>query len=162
MKKVCHKEAMKIISELNDKKTRLINTELREKTVRYRDGESRPTGGYSYQKTRDEIKKLDAEIRRIKHVLAKANCAVMLDGFDMTLGEGLVYLAQLTQEHERIDALANEMQTFVSITANGVTIHNDCMYDVKKAEADAAALNSEIGRLQVAIDRANLVNYIEL
>ena len=37
-----------------------------------------------------------------------------------------------------------------------------CNYDVKQVEADAGALRKRISELQIAIDRANLTNYIEI
>lgn len=160
--KVCHKEAMKRVKELEDKKTRLINFEELSNFVAYKDGETAPKSDYSYSETRAGIKCLDAEIRKIKHRLAEANCSVNVDGFDMTLGEGLVYLAQLNGELQRLNAMAYAQQNATTVTPNGVTIHRDCAYSVKTAAADAEALNAEIGKLQVAIDRANLINYIEI
>lgn len=160
--KVCHKEAMKRVKELEDKKERIINSENLLSSVTYKDGETPPKSEYSYSQTRKQIQAIDADIRRIKHELAKANCSVVIDGFDITLGEALVYLAQLNAELQRINLLADTKQTATTITANGVTVHCDCAYNVKTAVADAEAVNEKIGSLQVAIDRANLVNYIEI
>lgn len=160
--KVCHKEAMKLINELEDKKDRLIGNESRLNTVQYRDGEPRPDTGYSYEKTRAEIAAIDDKVRKIKHKLAKANCSVKVEEFNMTLGEALVYLAQLSSELSRLNDLAYERQEYTSIAQGGITLHIERLYNVKTAEADAAALTGKIGKLQVAIDRANLVNYIEV
>ena len=150
--KVCHKEAMKRVKELEDKKERIINSENLLSSVTYKDGET----------TRKKIQGIDADIRRIKHELAKANCSVVIDGFDITLGEALVYLAQLNAELQRINLLADTKQSATTVCAHGVTVHCDCAYNVKTAVADAEAVNEKIGSLQVAIDRANLVNYIEI
>ena len=140
--KVCHKEAMKRVKELEDKKERIINSENLLSSVTYKDGETPPKSEYSYSQTRKQIQ--------------------AIDGFDITLGEALVYLAQLNAELQRINLLADTKQTATTITANGVTVHCDCAYNVKTAVADAEAVNEKIGSLQVAIDRANLVNYIEI
>lgn len=153
---------MKLIAELEDKKDRLVSREMRLSRVQYRDGEARPDTGYSYAQTREEIATIDDKVRKIKHKLAKANCSVKVDGFDMTLGEALVYLAQLNGELVRLNGLSSERQEYTAIAQGGITLHYECLYDVKSAEADAAALTGKIGKLQVAIDRANLTNFIEV
>lgn len=160
--KVCHKEAMKLIKELENKKTYVLRNENKLNSVRYRDGEARPETGYDYAATRAEVKKIDEQIRHIKHELAKANCKVLVDDFKITLGEALIYLAQLNNEQSRLESLSDEKQSDTSITPNGIVIHEDCLYDVEVAARDAEKLTAEINKLQVAIDRANLVNFIEI
>ena len=160
--KVCHAEAMKKIKELEEQKKLLLYNESKRCAVSYKEGEEKTPTAYDYMKTRKETDKLDSEIRKIKHALAVANCAVKLDEFDMTIGEALVYLAQLNGEYARLDSLSGREKLSRRITTNGVVEYTECMYDPEKVEKDQKALYAKICKLQVDIDRANLNNYIEI
>ncbi len=160
--KICNKEAMKLIKELESKKNYIVSEEDRQSHVQYKDGEARPSNGYDYAKTRKKIAEIDAKIVKIKYALSKANCEIKVEEFGVTLGEALVMLAQMNCELSRLEYLSNSLQSSTSITANGVTVHNDCLYDVATAAADAEKLTAKINKLQVAIDRANLVNFYEI
>ena len=160
--KLCHKEAMKLIKELENKKVIVLNAEQRLNTVSYKEGDVKPKYDYDYSATRKEVENLDAKIRKIKHELAKANCAVLVDDFNISIGEALVYLAQLSDEQSRLIDFANSNQLEKRITQTGVVICEERNFDVKKAANDLEELQKKINKLQVAIDRANLVNYIEI
>ncbi len=160
--KVCHKEAMKAVKELEQQKAYLLRSENRLCSVTFKDGEEKPSSDYNYKATRKEIARLDGEIRRIKQALAVANCAVKIDDFNITIGEALILLAQLNNEHAQLERLAEEVQLSRSITQTGIVVHRECLYDVKTAAKDADALNKKINKLQVALDRANLVNFVEI
>ncbi len=160
--KICNKEAMKLIKELENKKNYIVNEETRQCHVQYKDGEARPNNDYDYSKTRKKIADIDAQIVKIKYALSKANCEIKVDEFGVTLGEALVMLAQMNGELSRLECLSNSLQNVTTVTANGVSIHNDCLYDVATAADDAEKLTAKINKLQVAIDRANLVNFYEI
>ena len=160
--KICNKEAMKLIKELESKKNYLLSAEDRQSHVQYKDGETRPSNGYDYAKTRKKVAEIDAQIGKIKHALSKANCEIVVDEFNVTLGEALVMLAQYNSELSRLTYLANALQVTTSITPNGVTVFNECLYNVETAAKDAENLTAKINKLQVAIDRANLVNFYEI
>lgn len=160
--KVCHSEAMKKVKELEEQKVFLIYNENKRCTVSYKEGEEKTPVDYDYAKTRKEIEKIDSDIRKIKHTLAVANVTTKVDDFDMTIGEALVYLAQLNQEHSRMGALAGREKLSRRITQNGVVEYTECTFDPDKAAKDQKALYAKICKLQVAIDRANLNNYIEI
>lgn len=160
--KVCHSEAMKKIKELEEQKNLLVYNEVNRCTVSYKEGEEKTPSKYDYAKTRKEIEKIDNEVRAIKHALAVANSTVTVDDFDMTIGEALVYLAQLNAEYRRLDALTDRDKLSRRITANGVIEYTECLYEPEKVEKEQKALYSKICKLQVAIDRANLNNYLEI
>lgn len=158
--KMCNAEAMKLIKDLEEEKKLLIYNEDNRATVSYKEGEAKPAPTYHYKETRERIAALDERIRKIKFELAKSNCAVQVEGFDMTIAEALVYLAQLRKEYEQLDELTERSQIARRITPTGVIEYTECLYDVKMAEDDMRKLKSKIGKLQVAIDRANLLNEI--
>lgn len=160
--KMTNSEAMKMIKELDKKKNAIAFSEDRKCRISYKEGEVKLPTSYDYDKTRDAIKEIDARIRKIKSALSFSNCTVKLDGFGITIGEGLVYLAQLNSEYERLGELDGEEKLSRRITSNGVLEFTECLFDPDRVEKDREALYSEICKLQVAIDKANLTNIIEV
>lgn len=160
--KISNSEAMKLIKELDKKKNAIAFSEERKSRISYKEGEEKLPTSYDYDKTRDAIKAIDARIRKIKSALSLANCTVKLDGFGITIGEGLVYLAQLNSEYERLSELGGEEKLSRRITSNGVLEFTECLFDPDRVETDRETLYSEICKLQVAIDKANLTNIIEV
>lgn len=159
--KVCHTQAMKMIKEYEEQKKILLNREVRYSMLSYKEGEKKIETDYNYDFVRQEVTRLDESVRKIRVALAKANCTVMVDGFDISIGEALVLLAQLQSKKQYLDNMAVNIQLSRRLTQNGVIEYTECMYDVAKAKQDVSELRKEISDLQVAIDRANLTNYIE-
>lgn len=160
--KVCNSEAMKILKELETQKNLAVFTETTRSRVSYREGEEKRPTNYDYADTRKQIEEIDGKIRNIKHALSVANCTVKIDEFDITIGEALVYLAQLNAEYHRLDDLGRFNRLERRITSNGVIEYTECLYDPNRAVEEQKKLFSTIGKLQVAIDRANLTNTIEI
>ena len=160
--RMCNSEAMKAIKELEEKKSNVIYTEDYRSKVSYKEGEEKVLTKYSYAETRKAVAEIDEKIRKIKHALAVCNCTAVVDDFGMTIGEALVYLAQLNAEYRQLDELSQNDKLSRRITANGVLEYTECLYDPEEATRDCEALHSKICKLQVAIDRANLTNYIEV
>ena len=160
--KMCNSEAMKAIKELEEKKKNVIYLEDNQSRISYKEGEDKVLTKYDYETTRKTVAEIDGRIRKIKHALAVCNCTAVVDDFGITIGEALVYLAQLNNEYSRLDDLSGYNKLSRRITANGVLEYTECLYDPEQVTKDLEALHSKIGKLQVAIDRANLTNYIEV
>ncbi len=160
--KVCHMEAMKEIRALEEEKERLLDNEEERKYVSYKEGEEKVNSGYDYRKTREAVAAIDEKVRKIKSALAKANCTVKLEGFDATIGEGLIMLAQLGGEYERLTYMSKMRQISRRITSNGILEYTECLYDVEAVAAECGELKRKIGALQIAIDRANLTSMIDI
>lgn len=160
--KMCNSEAMKLVKELEERKKIAVYCEENRSRVSYKEGEEMKPVKYDYAATRGEIAELDGRIRKIKHALALANCTVVLEEFDITVGEALVYLAQLNGEYARLQRLGSYEKLTRRITPNGVVEYTQCLYDPEIAERDRKSLYSKISKLQVAIDRANLTHMIEI
>ncbi len=160
--KICNTEAMKQIKELEKKKEILLYTENTKSTISYKEGETKKPSKYDYNQTRTKIKELDTQIRRLKHALAIANSTVVVQEFHMTIGEALIYLAQLNNEYRQLETLSSKDKLERRITANGVLEFTECLYDPEEVEQAQNNLYSEITKLQVAIDRANLNHYLDI
>ena len=158
--KICNTEAMKRIKELEAQKEMLVDNEDRYCQVSYKEGENKIAGDYDYDDTRKKIDALDDEMRAIRCALSKANCTVKVDGFGVTIGEALVMLAQKQNKKAQLESLTENKQLSRNVTYNGVVEYTECVYDVKRVKDDLKMLRGEISALQMAIDRANLTNYI--
>ncbi len=160
--KICHMEAMKEIRALEEKKNMHISNETFRCHVSYKEGEEKVDTGYSFEDTRAKIAEIDERVRKIKGALAYANCTVMLDEFGVTIGEGLVMLAQWNAEYDRLYGMSTSQRITRRITQNGTLEYTECLYDPEAVAENANELRRKIGSLQVAIDRANLLNTIEI
>lgn len=160
--KMCNSEAMKAVKELEEKKKNLIFIENNRSRISYKEGEKKVVTNYEYEATRKSIGQIDERIREIKYALAVCNCTAKVDDFNVTIGEALVYLAQLNAEYRQLVLLSGFNKLSRRITANGVLEYTECLYDPEVTRKNMEALHAKICKLQVAIDRANLTNYIEV
>lgn len=159
---MCNSEAMKAIKELEEKKRNIIYVENHRSRVAYKEGEKRCNTNYDYAETRKAIAEIDGKIRSIKHALAVCNCTAVVDDFGITIGEALVYLAQLNAEYDQLDDLSDHNKISRTITYNGVIEYTECLYDPDEVIKEMEDLHKKICKLQVAIDRANLTNFIDV
>lgn len=160
--KICNSEAMKKIKSLEEDLSRIRYNESYNSVISYKEGEQKVIPDYDYETTRNEVNRINAEIRKIKRALAVANSTYIIDDFNMTIGEALIYLAQLNNEYSNLYQLANRNKITRRITPNGVLEYTECCYEPEKAISDRKKIYDEIGKLQVSIDRANLNCFIEI
>lgn len=160
--KMCHTQAMKLLKELAEQKSALLAAENKNCTISYREGEEKTACDYDYAATRAAEEEIDERVLRIRSALAHANCTVKVDFEGLTLAEALVLLAQLQNKRRQLEYLAGMKQLSRRITENGTIEYTEKLFDVKEAAQDAKEVRARIGALQIAIDRANLNNYIEV
>ena len=160
--KMCHSEVIKYIKELESKKHVLLRQESNDCTYTYQDETSKIVPNYSYKKTRAAVDALDTQIRKLRHALAVANTTVMVAEFGVTLGEALVMLAQYQNKCELLSDMSSRQQISQRSSYSGIMEITCCNYDVERALKDYEELRLVIGRLQVAIDRANLTSYVDV
>ena len=60
---------------------------------------------YSFEETREKAKKLNEQIRTLKHAINVFNSTTKVPGFDMTVDEVLVFLPQLNADVSRLGAM---------------------------------------------------------
>ncbi|MCH5160156.1 MAG: hypothetical protein J1F66_04840 [Clostridiales bacterium] len=160
--KMCHSEVIKYVKELESKKRVLLRQEENDCRYSYQDEDSKIVPNYDYKKTRKAVDALDAKIRKLRHLLAVANCTVVVDEFGVTLGEALVMLAQYQNKCELLSEMSSRQQISQRASYSGKMEITCCNYDVEKVLKEYEDLRQLIGRLQVAIDRANLTSYVEV
>ena len=160
--KICNSEAMKIIKSLEEELRGLRANENTNCQVSYKEGETKQIPDYNYKTTRTESEKILKRIREIKHALAVANSTYIIDDFNISIGEALVYLAQLNNEYSQLSYLSAKNKISRRITMNGVLEYTECLFEPEEVKKEQKALYEKIGKLQVSIDRANLNCFIEV
>ena len=167
--KKCNAELMKelkiIQEELSEKKSKVIN----ESVVRYYENEEEPDKSFNYEELTKEIKDLYEKEQNIKKLLAYSNATTKLINYssDITIGEGLVMLAELNSYLSAINMLKRNNQIIKKVEHakfegdKDRVLVTEHLYDLKKVESEIKATKEKIHALQVAIDRTNLCNMIE-
>ena len=119
--------------------------------------------GYSYEDTRKELKRIHDDELRIRTALIKFNCTTKVIGYDLTLTEALIRLAQLRKEVDSLEELAERAEYFEDDDDYDEKKPNTMKicYDLKNAKADLRKCEKELSDLQVAIDKTNLTTPID-
>lgn len=152
---------MKRIKELDERKNRLMNEERERCETTYVSEKDKVDTGYDYARYQQAYDEIDGEVRRLKGILNRVNATVKLKEYGMTIGEALVYLAQLSSKRARLEALPT-VQSSRRVTYNGVIEYTVCNFDTETVKRDVEAVRTEIGNLQMAIDRVNLTHTVEV
>lgn len=160
--KKCNTEIMKDIKKLEEMKSSLLTQERTSCTVSYLQGEKPIDTGYDYEKLSSDVEACDKEIRRLKALLAYANVTTQVEGFNMSISEALVYLAQLSDKLSRLENLVrikpiDRRSPGYSSTPEFTVI----VFDREKVLKEYNEVRDLIPQLQMAIDRTNLNNMIE-
>ena len=113
---------------------------------------------YDFAGNRKRINELYEEELKIKRALNEHNQKTNVNGYDYSISEGLIRLAQLKQE----------IKTLTSVSREGMYIRDGYRDSTKKATYNPTEVKEalrkaqhELSQLQVAIDRTNLMENIE-
>ena len=160
--KMCNTEIMKKIKLLEQQKHEVASEETRICQVTYQTDNDKIDYGYSFADTRNRISKLNGEVRRLKHLLNYSNATTVVEGFGMTLGECLVYMAQLNNERDILERFSYREPSTRRPTANGVIEYTVLNYGKTECQELLKEVKETIMRLQIAIGRTNLTHMIEV
>ncbi|MCL2285229.1 MAG: hypothetical protein FWC32_02570 [Firmicutes bacterium] len=160
--KLCNAEIMKKVKLLEQNKSDTLAEERRINQVTYQTESDKIDFGYSFAETRKKVEGIDSEIRKLKRLLNYSNATTVVEEFDMTLGECLVYMAQLNNELGILEPLARKEPLTRSSTYNGVIEYTVLNYDKAECQARLQWIKDTLSGLQIAIDRTNLTNMIDI
>ena len=160
--KLCNAEIMKKVKLLEQEKSDILAEERRIHTVTYQTENDKFDNGYNFAETRSKIDAIDTEIRKYKRLLNLSNATTMVEEFGMTLGECLVYMAQLNRQVYTLEMMASQEPLTRRSTVNGVIEYTALNYNKAECKAKLQWVLETVAKLQVAIDRTNLTNMIEL
>ena len=114
---------------------------------------------YSYENNQKSFKEIFEMERRIRNALNNFNLKTNVEGYDFTISEGLIRLAQLKEQIKSLKNLASKSKYFV--TGRGYD-KEDMMtlYEPSVVKEDLKMLQEELSKLQAAIDLTNLKSVI--
>ncbi len=160
-------EAGKLLKKLNEKIQSILNMEQKSSSFLASVGEDPETcrPEYDYAATRDELKDLQAQARKLRHALNVFNSTHTVPGFDMTIDEMLVYIPQLTKEKEKLDRMKSALPKSRVDNRYGNQNFIDYQYvnyDIKAVAADFEAVSNELSKAQTALDLVNSTESFEI
>lgn len=118
---------------------------------------------YDFALNRKRIKELHEEERKIRNVLNTFNNKTLVCGYNFTISEGLVRIAELKGEIRVLTKLSKkgEYSYTTSYRNNEATIYKTT-YSVEDAKKALRQAQKELSALQVAIDKTNLNSEINI
>ena len=116
---------------------------------------------YEYAKIQAKLESIDAEIRRLRGLLAYSNVTTIVEGFNMTISEALCYLQQLKAMEPRLSKMSSKKELTRTGSYDGGIEYCKLNYSPSDVLIDYEKVKEIIPRLQMAIDRTNLTNMID-
>ncbi len=166
--KITSAEAAKLLRKLNEELTSL---QMHERDCRDflaalgEDVESvRPE--YDYAGTQERINELEGKIRTLKHAINIFNITHIVDGFDMTIDQMLVYIPQLSHKRDKLYSMKNKLPKVregVGFGKGGNIIdYRYVNYDISAVSRDYELVADTLSRAQTAIDLLNSTATLEV
>lgn len=161
-------EAAKMLKRVTSEKWRLIRDEKKSCVFRAALGEDmeevRPK--YDYEETQRKIRICDEKIRILKHAMSRFNLSQKVGDTGMTIDQVLVYLPQLSDMANRLEAMQERLPKRRSdiggFGKNLVIDYEYTNYSVEKAEKDFLRVSDELARVQTALDLVNTTIKMEI
>ena len=119
---------------------------------------------YNYRETQEKLAELDRQIRAVKHAISLFNLTHEVEGFGMTVDQLLVYIPQLTNRKNKLYSLANTLDKTRLTNSPRINLieYRYANYDVEQAKADYDQACEELARAQLALDRLNTTELLEI
>ena len=156
------KELMKYANFLQEQIDALTQAETINNYVVYSDKSDIEVSDYSFEETNQKINVFNQEILAIRSAINKANQEIKIGIEDYTISDGLVRIAQLSHESNRLNMLASNKQKTRASNYSGTVEFTEYLYDVKEAQKLYLDTIEKIHALQTAIDKANILTEIEV
>ena len=161
-------EANKLLKKLNQDYQNLLAIEQQSRSfvaATVEDVEAvRPE--YDYAKMQNDIKAVCEKIRKVKHAINVFNTTAIVDGFDMTIDEFLVYLPQLNERAVTLNrmqrALPKAREQSYGSGPNATIDYRYINYDLDTVVRDYDEVCDLITKGQTALDYLNNTAEIEI
>jgi len=160
--KLCNAEIIKKIKDLEEQKQEILADEQKNCTTTYQSETDMIDTGYDFGETRKAVEALNREIMGLKHMLNVSNSTVIVEEFGLTIGECLVYMAQQNNEKAVLERLSRYQSKSRTTLYNGYVEYTVTNYDVEACKGELNRVKETVRKLQLAIDRVNLNNMIEI
>lgn len=160
-------EAAKLLRKLNQERSNLLAQETKTATfvAALEEDESKVRPDYNYRETQGQLLDVDAKIRKVKHAINCFNTTHKVPGFDLTIDEMLVYLPQLRERAEKLQAMQARLpreRYNDGYTSNNFIEYTIANYDPEEAKKDFQIVSDELARAQLALDKVNMTETMEI
>ena len=148
-------QANKLLRQLQEERTAVLRSETQSRTfvaATVEDVEAaRPA--YDYAATQAKLQALEEKIRRVKHAVNAFNLSHKVEGFDMTV-----------ERKNKLGAMGSVLEkTRLSNAGRSSIIEYEyANYDLERVKADYTAVTAELGRAQLALDKLNNTEAMEI
>ena len=157
------KGAMKRIASYEQLKKEILADEMQSCVVTYGEGEEISRPEYDFHAVRKAVRDIDDLIRGNRVAIHVANTTIIVPEFERTIGECLILMAQLNAEKAVLESLSGKSpRTRHSRSFSGVIEWTETNYDREECRKALRLITDEITVLQLALDRVNLTEIIEV
>lgn len=158
--------ANKLLRQLQDDKSYLLDLENNSSTYIKVSGHEEERPNYDYKQMRKELADIDEKISNIKHAINVFNCTTKLPDLNITVDMGLVMMAQLNKEKDRLDIMRKRLpitrrQNRYGDSSNLVE-YTCTNYDIEQVKEDYNAVCERIRKIQIGIDYINQTEKFEI
>ena len=158
MAKMTSAQAAKELKRLNELHTALLDKELKASvfTAAIQEDIEMARPEYCYGNIQTDLRIIEEKIISLKHSINQFNLTYMIEGFDMTIDQMLVYIPQLTARKKKLEKMASRLSK--ERINNGFARSSNfieytyCNYEVSDAKYDLEETAKELAAAQMALD----------
>ena len=161
MPKMTSAQAAKELKRLNDLHTALLEKEQKAAvfTAAIQEDIEQARPEYCYGNIQTDLRIIEGKIISMKHSINQFNLTYMIEGFDMTIDQMLVYIPQLTARKKKLERMAGRLpkerlSSGFSRSSNFIE-YMYCNYEVSDAKYDLEETAKELAEAQMVLDKVN-------
>ena len=161
MPKMTSAQAAKELKRLNDLHTALLEKEQKAAvfTAAIQEDIEQARPEYCYGNIQTDLRIIEGKIISMKHSINQFNLTYMIEGFDMTIDQMLVYIPQLTARKKKLERMAGRLpkerlSSGFSRSSNFIE-YMYCNYEVSDAKYDLEETVKELAAAQMVLDKVN-------
>ncbi|MBQ6735514.1 MAG: hypothetical protein IJR00_11490 [Lachnospiraceae bacterium] len=122
---------------------------------------------FAYSKTQEDLRKLEADIRTIKHAINCFNLSHEVPGFQMTVDQMLIYIPQLTEMKKKYDKMRRRLpkqrkRNDGYLRSSNLVEYTYINYPIEDAEKDFQKTAETLSKAQTALDALNSSERFEI
>ena len=114
---------------------------------------------YDYFETQKKIQEIERKIHKIKHSINIFNTTQVIQEFNMTIDQMLIYIPQLKKRQEKLsymkDLLPKSRKTVIGYEKNAVIDYLYANYDIEQIKMEYDIVSENLLKAQTAVDLVN-------
>ena len=166
MAKITLGEVLKLAKEAEGKIGELRNLRDEVSTISYALNEDPVQPEASVEELTTEINVLSAKVRYLRQMVAAMNLKTATDyklnEHEITLAEALILLGQMLQDRRYIEKMAKRRPKTRDTDFQGNVEYTETTYDLDGMKKQLKSLDSDIRKLRITIDKANINTEVDI